>query len=163
MPPPLFIPCITCIQVITFYLTVKSPGSLTSSDQVPEDNLFVFRPDQKDEAWRFILYMFVHAGWVHLLFNLSVQLLVGLPLEMVHGSGRLAIIYLSGVLAGSLGSSVFDRNAILVGASGGVYALLAAHLANVLLNYQEMQLGVLRVLAIISVGMFVFESFMFRL
>ena len=35
--------------------------------------------------------------------------------------------------AGSLGTSVFDMNAVLVGASGGVYALLAAHVANILL------------------------------
>ena len=34
---------------------------------------------------------------------------------------------------GSLGTSVFDTDVYLVGASGGVYALLAAHLANVLL------------------------------
>lgn len=34
---------------------------------------------------------------------------------------------------GSLGTSVFDMDAFLVGSSGGVYALLAAHLANVLL------------------------------
>lgn len=35
--------------------------------------------------------------------------------------------------SGSLGTSVFDTDVYLVGASGGVYALLAAHLANVLL------------------------------
>ena len=34
---------------------------------------------------------------------------------------------------GSLGTSVFDTDVYLVGASGGVYALLAAHLANILL------------------------------
>ena len=37
------------------------------------------------------------------------------------------------LVAGSLGTSVFDSDVSLVGASGGVYALLAAHLANVLL------------------------------
>lgn len=37
------------------------------------------------------------------------------------------------IFAGSLGTSVFDMDVYLVGASGGVYALLAAHLANVLL------------------------------
>lgn len=37
------------------------------------------------------------------------------------------------VCTGSLGTSVFDSDVSLVGASGGVYALLAAHLANVLL------------------------------
>lgn len=137
---------------MTFVWNMDSVSDPASNDLVAEENLFVFSPDKKSEVWRFLMYMFVHVGWVHLLFNLTTQLLVGLPLEMVHGSARLAVIYLSGVLAGSLGASVFDRNAILVGASGGVYALLAAHVANVLLNYQEMQLGILRVLAIISVG-----------
>ena len=37
------------------------------------------------------------------------------------------------LLSGSLGTSIFDTNAFLVGASGGVYALLAGHLANILL------------------------------
>ena len=77
--------------------------------------------------------LFGVARWLHLLFNLLVQLLVGLPLEMVHGSTRIGAVYMAGVLAGSLGTSVFDTDVYLVGASGGVYALLAAHLANVLL------------------------------
>lgn len=87
-------------------------------------------------------------------FNLVVQLLVGLPLEMVHGSGRVALIYMAGVVAGSLGTSVFDTDVYLVGASGGVYALLAAHLANVLLNYNSMQCGILRLFGIFAIGMF---------
>lgn len=90
--------------------------------------------------------------WLHLGFNLVVQLLVGLPLEMVHGSGRVALIYMAGVIAGSLGTSVFDNDVYLVGASGGVYALLAAHLANVLLNYNNMQCGILRMFGIFAIG-----------
>jgi hypothetical protein len=38
--------------------------------------------------------------WLHLLFNLLVQVLVGLPLEMVHGSLRIGVVYMAGVLAG---------------------------------------------------------------
>jgi membrane associated rhomboid family serine protease len=34
------------------------------------------------------------------LFNLLVQVLVGLPLEMVHGSVRIGVVYMAGVLAG---------------------------------------------------------------
>ena len=37
---------------------------------------------------------------------------------------------------------------MLVGSSGGVYALLAGHLANVILNYDEMKWGPLRLLFI---------------
>ena len=73
------------------------------------------------------------------MFNLVVQLVLGLPLEMVHGTARTAIIYGAGVLAGnlihiytgvttlfisvsgSLSTSVLDPGTCLVGASGGVY------------------------------------------
>lgn len=91
-------------------------------------------------------------SWFHLGFNLLVQLCVGLPLEMVHGGGRVACIYFAGVLAGSLGTSVFDPEVFLVGASGGVYALLAAHLSNVMLNYSNMQYGFLRIVGVLSFG-----------
>lgn len=74
---------------------------------------------------------------------------------MVHGSGRVALVYFAGVIAGSLGTSVFDDDVYLVGASGGVYALLAAHLANVVLNYNNMQCGVLRLLGIFAIGKFI--------
>ena len=57
-----------------------------------------------------------------------------------------------GVLAGSLGTSIFDSNAYLVGSSGGVYALLAAHLANIMLNYSNMEYGIYRLLAILLFG-----------
>lgn len=70
---------------------------------VPIDSLFIYHPDKRHELWRFMTYMFLHAGWFHLGFNLLIQLVFGLPLEMVHGSGRIACIYFSGVLAGSLG------------------------------------------------------------
>lgn len=71
---------------------------------------------------------------------------------MVHGSARIGTVYLAGVLAGSLGTSVFDADVYLVGASGGVYALLAAHLANVLINYNNMQFGILRLIGVFFVG-----------
>ena len=79
-------------------------------------------------------------------------MLVGIPLEMVHGSTRIACIYLAGVLAGSLGTSILDPGVYLVGASGGVYALLAAHLANIMLNYSNMEYGIFRLIGILLFG-----------
>jgi len=40
-------------------------------------------------------------------------------------------VYLAGVLAGSLGTSMSDPTVFLAGASGGVYALMTAHLATI--------------------------------
>ncbi|KAH0944814.1 hypothetical protein HN011_008214 [Eciton burchellii] len=132
-------------------------GEVNTSGPVPIDSVFIYRPDKRLELWRFAFYMFLHAGWLHLLFNLGVQVVVGLPLEMVHGSLRIAAVYMAGVLAGSLGTSVFDTDVYLVGASGGVYALLAAHLANVLLNYNNMEFGIVRL-----IGIFVIASSLAR-
>ncbi|XP_035786835.1 protein rhomboid isoform X2 [Anopheles aquasalis] len=147
-PPPLFVILVTFVELGFFVYHSLTLGPADPAGPVPIDSMFIYRPDKRQEVWRFLFYMVLHAGWFHLGFNLIIQLLVGLPLEMVHGSARIGCVYLAGVLAGSLGTSVFDPEVYLVGASGGVYALLAAHLANVMLNYRNMQYGVLRLLAI---------------
>ncbi|KAK9883249.1 hypothetical protein WA026_001438 [Henosepilachna vigintioctopunctata] len=151
-PPPLFILFITLLELgfFIYYTVVKS--EVNPAGPVPIDSVFIYRPDKRKEVWRFLLYMMLHASWLHLGFNLVVQMVVGLPLEMVHGSGRVALIYMAGVIAGSLGTSVFDTNVCLVGASGGVYALLAGHLANIMLNYNNMQCGILKLVGIIAIA-----------
>lgn len=45
-----------------------------------------------------------------------------------------------------------DPEVSLIGASGGVYALLAAHLANVLINYHQMRYGISRLALILFIG-----------
>ncbi|CAD6221206.1 GSCOCG00005088001-RA-CDS [Cotesia congregata] len=151
-PPPLFIILITLVELGFFTYYTVAMGEVNPSGPVPIDSVFIYRPDKRLELWRFAFYMFLHAGWLHLLFNLGVQVVVGLPLEMVHGSLRIAAVYMAGVLAGSLGTSVFDTDVYLVGASGGVYALLAAHLANVLLNYNNMEFGIVRLIGIFIIA-----------
>ncbi|KAL9902253.1 protein rhomboid-like isoform X2 [Glossina fuscipes] len=128
----------------------SSSGSSSSSSvsYAYNESLLVYRPDRRLEIWRFITYMVLHVNWFHLSFNVIIQLLYGLPLEMVHGSQRVAVVYLAGVLAGSLGTSVIDSKVYLVGASGGVYALLAAQLANVMINFGQMRYGILRLAAV---------------
>ncbi|KAH8375651.1 hypothetical protein KR200_004176 [Drosophila serrata] len=155
-PPPFFIILVTVVELGFFIYHALVTGEAAARGPIPSDSMFIYRPDKRYEIWRFLFYMVLHAGWLHLGFNVAVQLVFGLPLEMVHGSTRIACIYFSGVLAGSLGTSIFDPEVFLVGASGGVYALLAAHLANVLLNYHQMRYGVLRLLHIL-----VFVSFDF--
>ena len=50
-----------------------------------------------------------------------IQLVLGIPLEMVHGWWRVGGVYLSGVMAGSLWTNVVKPDKFLSGASGGVY------------------------------------------
>nr|XP_042128542.1 rhomboid-related protein 2 [Peromyscus maniculatus bairdii] len=89
----------------------------------------------------------------HIVGNLSMQLVLGIPLEMVHKGLRVGLVYLAGVLAGSLASSIFDPFNSLVGASGGVYALMGGYFMNVIVNFREMipACGIFRLLVIILI------------
>lgn len=51
-------------------------GMAAAAGPVPVDSPLVYRPDRRKELWRFLTYSVVHAGWLHLAFNLLVQLAV---------------------------------------------------------------------------------------
>lgn len=50
----------------------------------------------------------------HLGLNVVLQLLVGVPLEMVHGATRIGLVYLAGVVAGKQGG-LLSLGAVLQG------------------------------------------------
>ncbi|KAL0818525.1 hypothetical protein ABMA28_008968 [Loxostege sticticalis] len=101
---------------------------------------------------------------VHLLVNLLVQLFLGVPLEMVHRWWRVTLVYLAGVAAGSLATSLTDPKVYLAGASGGVYALIAAHIATIIMNWAEMEFAIIQLLvflllAAVDVGTAVYDRY----
>ena len=53
------------------------------------------------------------------------------------------LVYVSGVLAGSLWTSVLRPTVFLSGASGGVYALITAHLGTVIMNFRYFEIETL--------------------
>lgn len=77
--------------------------------------------------------MFVHVGIMHLFMNLLIQIMLGVALELVHHWWRVALVYIAGVIAGSMGTSLTSPNIYLAGASGGVYALITAHIATIIM------------------------------
>lgn len=155
LPPPLFIISISLAELAVFiyYAVWKPQKQWITLDTGILESPFTYRPDKREEAWRFISYMLVHAGVQHIVGNLSMQLVLGIPLEMVHKGLRVGLVYLAGVLAGSLASSIFDPFNSLVGASGGVYALMGGYFMNVIVNFREMipACGIFRLLVIILI------------
>jgi len=90
-------------------------------------DLGLFGPAVADGQWyRIITSAFVHAGLIHLLFNMIVLWWLGGALERYAGSLRFGSIYLASVVWGAAGALLFAPNALTVGASGGVYGLMAA-------------------------------------
>lgn len=52
---------------------------------------------------------------------------------MMHKWKRVLFIYIAGVIAGSLATSVIDPSIYLAGSYGGMYALIAAHIVTVII------------------------------
>lgn len=87
----------------------------------------LFGPAVADgEWWRLITSSFLHAGIIHLAFNMYLLWLLGSSLESYAGTDRFLAIYFSAVLWGAALALVFSPDAITVGASGGVFGLMAA-------------------------------------
>jgi membrane associated rhomboid family serine protease len=77
--------------------------------------------------WRLITATFLHAGILHLAFNMYAIYLLGPQLELLVGYRRFLSLYFLSALAGSVASYWFSPVDILgVGASGAVFGLLTA-------------------------------------
>lgn len=83
---------------------------------------------------------------MHLTMNLIIQIFLGIVLELVHCWWRVAIVYVAGVVAGSIGTSLTSPHIFLAGASGGVYALITAYVATIILNWKEMEFAIIQLL-----------------
>lgn len=89
------------------------------------------------EAWRLITPIFLHAGVIHLLCNVAVQLETGAFFEREWGSGKWMLIYLSSAIGSSCLSAIFMPEQISVGSSGGICGLFGAKLSEVFCRFCE--------------------------
>ncbi|MCK6602585.1 MAG: rhomboid family intramembrane serine protease [Bacteroidetes bacterium] len=80
--------------------------------------------------WQLVTYMFMHGGFMHILFNMFGLWMFGVELENYWGSKRFLTYYMiTGVGAGllHLGIQFFEGSGgLTVGASGAIYGVLLA-------------------------------------
>jgi membrane associated rhomboid family serine protease len=89
----------------------------------------VSRPEVADgELWRLVTAGFLHAGLLHLFFNMFSLYILGGMLEPVIGKLRFALIYFVSLLAGSFGALLLEPFGRTVGASGAIFGLMGAAL-----------------------------------
>lgn len=87
------------------------------------------------EWWRLVSCNWLHAGVLHLLFNMMALGGLGAPLERKFGTWRLATLYVTSGLFGTVVSVIFLPNVISVGASASVFGLVGACWADVFINH----------------------------
>ncbi|KAL6635662.1 rhomboid family-domain-containing protein [Neocallimastix sp. 'constans'] len=79
--------------------------------------------DEPKQWYRFITAIFLHAGVLHIVFNLLFQVRTGFDMERDYGSWRIGIIYIAtGIFGFAFGGS--NNKLPSVGCSGALYGLL---------------------------------------
>ncbi len=81
------------------------------------------------QPWRLITNVFVHAGIIHLLFNMYAFLYIGGLLEEKFGSHRYIFAYLATGVFASIASISINENIVSVGASGAIFGMYGVFLA----------------------------------
>lgn len=106
---------------------------------VPSQAQMMAPPHPGPNQWyRFILPMFLHAGLIHIAFNLLLQLRLGVDMEREIGPLRFALVYFSaGIFGFILGGNFAPRGVVSTGASGCLFGILALVLLDLFYTWNE--------------------------
>ena len=113
------------INVIAFIAELGGGGGATSGDLI-HDGGILGSAISDGEWYRIVTGGFLHAGPLHLLFNMYVLYIAGTLLEPGIGTRRFLGIYFVSLLAGSFGALLLSPDDLTVGASGAIFGLMAA-------------------------------------
>uniref|UniRef100_A0A914XM26 Peptidase S54 rhomboid domain-containing protein n=1 Tax=Plectus sambesii TaxID=2011161 RepID=A0A914XM26_9BILA len=118
---PVFVPAVTFVQAAfsVYYVGIMQNDIITIISSP-----LVFSPFRQTELWRFVTYMFVHDGMAHISLNTLFQLLIGVPLEGIHGWRKVVVVYFVGGAIGVLMGSNWHPFAYGMGSSGAIFVMV---------------------------------------
>ncbi|RFU30703.1 hypothetical protein B7463_g5596, partial [Scytalidium lignicola] len=98
----------------------------------------IHQSPQPNQWFRFIIPMFLHAGIVHIGFNMLMQLSLGREMEIIIGPIRFFLVYVSsGIFGFVLGGNFAATGIASTGASGALFGILALSLLDLLYTWNE--------------------------
>ncbi len=107
------------INFVFYVATFINSGLIANLGVVPA--LFTERP------WTVLTAMFVHIGFLHILFNMITLYFFGRAIYQLVGSNKFLLVYFVGGIVGNLLYVLLGKDySIAIGASGAVYALAGA-------------------------------------
>ncbi len=123
--PPRVTIALIVLCVIAFFAS-GSFGATGATGTLFRDGALFGPAVEAGDYYRLISSGFLHAGLLHIGFNMYLLYLLGQELEPELGSPRFTALYFASLLAGSFGALLFEPLALTVGASGAVYGLMGA-------------------------------------
>ncbi|KAF6845370.1 rhomboid family membrane protein [Colletotrichum musicola] len=93
---------------------------------------------EPDQWFRFITPIFLHAGLIHIGFNLLMQMTIGKEMEIAIGSIRFFLVYVSaGIFGNVMGANYAGVMTASTGASGALFGVIALTLLDLLYSWKD--------------------------
>lgn len=105
------------INLIIYFFTQQTTNTINQLFGINNNNF---------QIWQLFTYMFLHAGFMHIFFNMFLLWMFGRKIELVWGPAK----FISYYLISGLGAGMFIwllSDSITIGASGAVMAILFAY------------------------------------
>jgi membrane associated rhomboid family serine protease len=117
------------INLVVFILQIATGaqiGLLTSGVEgwVTQHGVFFGPLIAHGEYWRVITPGFLHFGLLHIALNMYLLYILGRMLEPELGAIQMLAVYLTSLIAGSLGAMILEPGTPSAGASGAVFGLM---------------------------------------
>lgn len=109
------------------------------SNSVPNPEWNNINQSPEPNQWyRFIIPIFMHAGLIHIGFNMLLQMTIGKEMEMAIGSIRFLLVYMSAGIFGFVMGGNFAAPLIAsTGASGALFGIIALTLLDLFYSWKE--------------------------
>ncbi|OLN84462.1 putative rhomboid protein [Colletotrichum chlorophyti] len=114
-------------------------GDLCGFGGVPEPTYTDINQSPEPNQWfRFITPIFLHAGLIHIGFNLLLQMTIGKEMEIAIGSIRFFLVYVSaGIFGNVMGANYAGVMTASTGASGALFGIIALTLLDLLYSWKD--------------------------
>jgi membrane associated rhomboid family serine protease len=90
---------------------------------------------EQGEWYRLFSPMVLHAGLIHYFLNMTALWFIGRAVEQCHGFAAAVILFIIPAVGGTILSAIFLSEYISVGASGGIFGLIGACIADICMNW----------------------------
>ncbi|CAL1165535.1 unnamed protein product, partial [Cladocopium goreaui] len=138
---------LSMVQVMILVVVIALDGGFVSYEDNPMLGPHFHRLDAagaknaakiaNGEVWRLASATMLHAGWIHLVGNILVQIRAGVQLEIIWGTPAWLLIYFSSGIYANFLSCVLHPGALGVGSSGCLCGLIGGWLSFLLITWNQ--------------------------